>query len=150
MTLIIARDDPRDPQATALLRASHRLMETLFSADENHFLSIDALAEPNVHFFSAREGGAVLGCGALANMGEYGELKSMFTAPEARGRGVAAMVLARLEEEAREQGLSVVRLETGDLLHEAVRLYARHGFLQRGAYGAYEENTSSIFMEKLL
>ena len=92
----------------------------------------------------------MLGCGALAVQDGYGELKSMFTAPEARGKGVAARILDRLEEKARALGLPVIRLETGDLLHEALRLYARHGFVQRGPFGSYREDPASIFMEKTL
>ena len=56
MTLIIEVCDPHDPQATALLEASHALMESLFEPGECHFLSIDALCTPDIHFFIAREG----------------------------------------------------------------------------------------------
>jgi putative acetyltransferase len=150
MSLTIAPDDPADPAASALLTASHALMERLFPAESNHFLSIDELKAGNIHFYTARQGATVLGCGALAVQDGYGELKSMFTAPEARGKGVAARILDRLEEKARALGLPVIRLETGDLLHEALRLYARHGFVQRGPFGSYREDPASIFMEKTL
>ena len=43
--------DPRDPQATALLRQSHALMQTLFEPEENHFLDIDELCVPAIRFF---------------------------------------------------------------------------------------------------
>ncbi|SFR11386.1 GNAT family N-acetyltransferase [Poseidonocella sedimentorum] len=150
MSPVVAQSDPRDPDASALLRASHALMMRLFSPEENHFLSVDALGAPNIRFVTARVGGRVMGCGALKICDGYGELKSMFTAPEARGKGVAAAVLTHLEAEARKEGLPVIRLETGDLLHDAHRLYARHGFSVCDAFGDYEETPSSIFMEKLL
>ena len=146
----IAPADPGAPEVRALLAESHALMQRLFSPEENHFLSIDALRGPDIRFFAAREGDAVLGTGALALRDGYGELKSMFTAEAARGRGVAALLLERLEEEARKEGLDLLRLETGDLLTAAHRLYARAGFVACGPFGDYKANGSSLFMEKRL
>ena len=92
----------------------------------------------------------MLGCGALAVRGGYAELKSMFTAEAARGRGVGRAVLARLEAEALELRLDCLRLETGNLLHAAIRLYRRAGFVEVAPFGSYEANQTSLFMEKLL
>jgi putative acetyltransferase len=150
MTLLVEPGDPRDPEAAALLAASHALMESLFPAEENHYLSVDALAAPGIRFFVARRDGRVLGCGALASRDGYGELKSMFVAEEARGTGVADALMARLEAEARGAGLPLLRLETGSALAAAQRLYARHGFGFRGPFGDYTENATSRFMEKRL
>ncbi|PTX57520.1 putative acetyltransferase [Litoreibacter ponti] len=148
--MIVERGNPRDPQVTALLQASHALMESLFPPEDNHYLSIDALCVPEVHFFIAREGDTVLGCGALKDKGDYGEVKSMFTGEAARGKGAASAILTRLEAEARAQGLSVLKLETGSLLHAAHKLYAKHGFTRCGPFGAYLANETSLFMEKPL
>jgi putative acetyltransferase len=148
--MIVERGDPRDPQVTALLQASHALMESLFPPEDNHYLSIDALCVPEVHFFAARDGDTVLGCGAFKTMGDYGEVKSMFTAEAGRGKGVASAILTQIDAQARELGLASLKLETGDLLHAAHKLYAKHGFILCGPFGDYEENKSSIFMEKPL
>ncbi|SDW66392.1 GNAT family N-acetyltransferase [Litoreibacter albidus] len=148
--MIVERGDPRDPQVTALLHASHALMESLFPPEDNHYLSIDALCVPEVHFFAARDGDAVLGCGAFKVMGDYGEVKSMFTAEAGRGKGVASAVLNAIEAQARDLGLKDLKLETGDLLHAAHKLYAKHGFTICGPFGDYTENKSSVFMEKPL
>lgn len=125
-------------------------MQSLFAPEENHFLSIDELCRPGIHFFAAREGTQVLGCGALAVKGPYGEIKSMFVDPSARGKGVAAQLMDAIEDKARDLNLDAMMLETGDLLHDAHRLYGRMGFSVRGPFGEYIENTSSIFMEKTL
>lgn len=148
--MIVERGDPRDPQVTALLHASHALMESLFPPEDNHYLSIDALCVPEVHFFAARNGDAVLGCGAFKVMADYGEVKSMFTAEAGRGKGVASAVLNAIEAQARDLGLKDLKLETGDLLHAAHKLYAKHGFTICGPFGDYTENKSSVFMEKPL
>lgn len=147
-TLRIVRDDPRDPGAAALLRASHALMQSLFPPEENFFLEIDALCAPDIRFFTARIDDRVLGTGALAIRDGYGEVKSMFVSETARGQGVAGALLERIQAEARALGLPCLRLETGNLLHDAHRLYARHGFAPRGPFGDYPDAPSSIFLEK--
>jgi len=146
----IARSNPRDPGATALLQASHALMESLFPPEDNHYLSVDALCLPGVHFFTASEAGQTLGCGALKAMGDYGEIKSMFTAETGRGKGIASAILTRLEAEARALGLHALKLETGNSLHAAHRLYARHGFETCAKFGDYPDSPSSLFMSKQL
>lgn len=142
--------DPRDPQATALLHQSHALMQALFDPEDNHYLEIDALCVPSIRFFVARDGNETLGCAALANKGDYGEIKSMFVAPEARGRGIAHKLMQRLIDEARAQGLPQIKLETGDKLVEAVALYRAHGFKTCGPFGDYQHSRTSIFMTRSL
>ncbi len=74
----------------------------------------------------------------------------MFVAETARGLGVGAALLDRLEAEAREKSVPVLMLETGNLLHAAHRLYTRAGFVERGPFGDYPAANSSLFMEKRL
>ena len=148
--IIVERGNPRDPQATALLESSHALMQALFPPEDNFFLSIDDLCTLDIRFFVGRQGMTILGTGALAIKDGYGEVKSMFTAEAARGKGVAAAILRAVEDEARAEGLPWLRLETGNVLHAAHRLYERQGFTRCGPFGDYPEAASSIFMEKSL
>lgn len=148
--LVIEPADPRAPGPRALLNASHALMQKLFSPEDNYYLEIDALCTADIHFFAAREGEQTLGTGALAVRDGYGEVKSMFTATEARGKGVAAALLRQLEDHARGLGLALLRLETGDTLNDAQRLYTRHGFVRCDAFGDYPAEGASVFMEKTL
>ncbi|KZY32269.1 acetyltransferase [Roseovarius sp. HI0049] len=148
--LIVERADPLAPGPKALLETSHALMREMFEPEENYFLDFEALRGEDVRFYAAREGEVTLGTGALALKDGYGEVKSMFTAPEARGRGVGAAILRALEDEARALGLPLLRLETGDPLATAVRLYERAGFTRCGIFGDYRPNASSVYMEKPL
>jgi len=148
--LTIAPGDPRGAEAAALLRQSHDLMGALFPPEDNFFLDAEALCTPDIRFFVALRGGETVGTGALALRAGYGEVKSMFVAEAARGQGVAEALLARIEAEARAHGLPYLRLETGDRLIAALRLYARHGFERRGPFGDYPDAASSVFMEKAL
>ena len=151
MTVTIRKGSPREPGAEALLRASHALMAALFPPDENFALDIGELDRPGIVFLVAEgAGGAILGTGALALRDGYGEVKSMFTAPQARGQGVAARILEALEAEARAAGLTALKLETGEALEAAVRLYTRVGFRPSGPFGDYTENRTSRFYEKAI
>ncbi|NDW54729.1 GNAT family N-acetyltransferase [Aliiroseovarius sp. PrR006] len=150
MTVQVVPGDPRDPQATALLQQSHALMESLFPPEDNFFLNIDDLCVPEISFFVAREGDTVLGTGALADKGAYGEVKSMFVSPEARGKGVGEALLQQIEATSRAQGHTAMKLETGNVLYAAHRLYERAGFTTCGPFGDYPEANSSLFMEKAL
>ncbi len=142
--------DPRSPEGSALLGASHALLTSLYPPEDNYFLSVDELAAPDIDFWIAEDSGRSLGCVALARFNGYGEVKSLFVDPDARGKGVGAALMATLEDRARALGLPLLRLETGDTLDEAHRLYARQGFVPTGPFGGYVEGPHSVFMEKRL
>lgn len=151
MTVTVRKGSPHEPGATALLRASHAYLASLYPAEHNHYLSIDALAAPGIAFLVAETAaGRATGCAALKRCEGYGEVKSMFVDPEARGLGTGAALMAALESEARAQGLGALRLETGDTLDAAHRLYARAGFVLTGPFGDYAPGPHSVFMEKAL
>lgn len=148
--IIVELSDPHHPQATALLRQSHALMESLFPPEDNFYLNIDDLCADNICFFTAREGDSILGTGALAIKDSYGEVKSMFVDEAARGKGAADALMRAIEDAALEAKLPIIKLETGNVLYAAHKLYKRHGFVECGPFGDYAEAQSSIFMEKVL
>jgi putative acetyltransferase len=148
--IIVAPGDPHHPQATALLQRSHALMQSLFPPEENFYLSIDDLLADDIHFFTARMGEDILGTGALRVCEGYGEIKSMFVDDAARGKGIADAILRQIEDQARKLDLPWLKLETGNVLHAAQKLYARHGFTYCGPFGDYPAIASSVFMEKRL
>lgn len=150
MSVTVEVEDPRSEEASSILRESHVFMKAMFSPDQNHFLSIDELCKDNIQLFVGRIDGVAAGTGALVEYGDYGEVKSMFTKSDFRGQGVADAILGRIVEEAIKLKLSYLRLETGDLLHEAMRLYSRFDFYDRGPFGDYEDDGSSVFLEKKL
>jgi len=150
MTLIVHQADPRAKEGRALLGASHAYLASLYPPEHNHYLSVDELAQPHIDFWVAAIDDQPLGCIALARLDGYGEVKSMYVDPASRGQGVGAALLAALEDRARGMGVPVLRLETGDDLYPAHRLYRRHGFTDCGPFGDYESGPHSVFMEKRL
>ena len=63
-------------------------------------LALDAIFAPNIRFFVARLNGAAVGCGGVAFFADFAEVKRMYVREVARGRGVAQLLLARIEQEA--------------------------------------------------
>ena len=79
----------------------------------------------------------------------------MYVRDAARGQGVADAILARIEQETRSAGLSLLRLETGIRQIAAMRLYARMGFRECAVFGDYARMApnaiaTSVFLEKRL
>src|SRR5882757_5974027 len=108
-----------------------------YPPEQRHGFSLDGIFQPHVRFFLARRQGAAVGCGGVALFPDYAEVKRMYVRDTARGQGVADAILARIEQEVRGAGLSVLRLETGVRQIAARRLYARAGFRECAAFGAY-------------
>src|SRR5439155_7672035 len=73
--------------------------------------------------------GSPVACGAVKSASPgIGSLKRMWVADTVRGLGIGRRVLEALEAEARDLGLTTLRLETNQTLHEAIRLYRGAGF----------------------
>jgi DNA-binding MarR family transcriptional regulator len=97
----------------------------------------DEMTPPAGFFVVAWLDGGPAGCGAL-KIGDQGtgEIKRMWTAPHARGLGIARKVLRSLEAKAREAGLKRLRLETNRALTEAQALYRQEGFQEVAPFNA--------------
>jgi GNAT superfamily N-acetyltransferase len=59
---------------------------------------------------------------------EIAEVKSMYLAPDHRGKGLARRLLTELERIAREHGCRASRLDTSAYLTDAVKLYRAAGY----------------------
>ncbi len=78
------------------------------------------------------------------------EVKRMYVAPRARGRGLARAVLAHLEDTARAAGAEVMVLETGLRQPEAITLYESAGYLPIAGFGFYKDADLSRCMARTL
>ena len=92
-----------------------------------------------------------LGCGAFR---QYDlntiEIKRMYTAPEARRKGIAALILRDLEQWALELSYTTSLLETGNKQPEAISLYQKLGYRNIPNFGPYESVINSICIKKNL
>ena len=157
MTLAIRPTPPDHPQVQALIAELDAYLASLYDPEDVYIVDLAGLMEPSVTFLGAWDGDTLVGCGAARVMPPepatddrpYGEVKRMFVSPARRGQRIGEQVLGALERELREAGIDRALLETGPPQVEALRLYARCGYVQRGAYGDYPDNAdASVFMEK--
>src|ERR687885_1405568 len=107
-----------EPPGDALLEAMIVELEPLYGRIDvpgAPTASPDELAAPRGAFLVGfTPGGEAIACGGVkALAGGACEIKRMYVAPGARGRGVARALLAALEDEARRLGYRVARLDTG-------------------------------------
>lgn len=119
-------------------------------ADSVFALKPEQLSDPNTKFLSARINGKAVGCIALKYIGnKQGEIKSMRVASSARKLGIGQQLLQELLTVAQREQLDSVLLETGsaDFFKPAIKLYEKFGFIRCRAFGEYEENPFSVFME---
>src|SRR5690606_31299814 len=124
-------DDPRREDVMALLREHLEDVARYSPPESVHALDVDALCAPGITFWTARDDGELLGCGALRELdARHGEIKSMRTAAGHLRRGVGAAVLRHIVEEAKRRHYSRLSLETGSMeaYVPARALYSRFGF----------------------
>lgn len=119
------------PAAARDVRSIHRLLEPY--ARRRILLGKDlvVLYESVQQFLVAEdETGAVIGCGALHVMWEdLGEIRTLIVADEWLHRGVGSALVERLEESARQLGLSRLFCLTFE-----VEFFGRHGFAPIGEH----------------
>lgn len=144
--------DPGHPDAQALIRLSEAYMSALYPSESNHFEPADGLRPPQGAFYGVWRDGQLVGCGGLKRFEAegYGEIKRLFVLDTECGRGVARQLMARLEADLRAGGLGLARLETGIHQPEALALYRRLGYIERGPFGGYAPDPLSAFFEKAL
>jgi putative acetyltransferase len=149
MRIAIREDDLRGEAIAGLLQ-SHLDFAAEHSPPESvHALNLAALRQPDITFWCAWDGDKLLGCVALKQLDPaHGEIKSMHTAPSARGRGVARKLLAHLMTAARKRGYRRLSLETGSMeaFAAARALYQSFGFGTSAPFGDYVLDPYSEFM----
>jgi putative acetyltransferase len=150
ISLIIATESAGSPDAVTLLQGRDAELSALYTPEQSFRIPIEKHVRDDVIFLMARENGIAIGCGALQLHSGYGELKSMYVVPAARGNRLAQSLVATLENLARERGLSKLKLETGIHSHAAIRTYERAGYARCERFGDYPLAPTSVFMKKTL
>ena len=159
--LEIAPDALTGADATSLIAALNAELSARYpEPGATHFRLDPGEVAPGAGvFLVARRRGRPVACGALRLLRDaavarqlgprVGELKRMYVAPDARGKGVGRALLDRLEAEARSLGVTRLVLETGTRQAEALALYRRAGFTEIAPYGEYAASSAtSICMAK--
>lgn len=147
-------EDPRAPDVAALLAELIAYIEDLYPEDEDDPpapWTHDSLAAFGA-FLVARIDGRPAACGGLAPMADPAtlEIVRMYVRPAHRGGALADQILTALEAEARAKGAHTLLLRCGPRQPAALRVYARNGYTQRGAFAHHREHETNVFLEKTL
>jgi GNAT superfamily N-acetyltransferase len=139
--------------AVRLVEAMVTEMEELYDLRAGTGLGLSAppadFSPPGGAFLVVYEDGKpVAGGGVKRDEDGIAEIKRMYVAPGARGRGLGRQLLEALEEEARALGYARIRLDTGARQPEARAMYERAGY---HAVDDYNGNPQATFWgEKVL
>lgn len=142
-----------DPEVIELVARSDAYLDALYPPESNHAEPLETLISETSAFFAAYLDDRLVACGAVKVVDDdvrYGEIKRLYVDERARGRGLAVAVMRQLEDHAHAAGAALVRLEAGPSQPEAIGLYRKLGYTDRGPFGAYRPDPLSVFMEKAL
>lgn len=145
----IELDDLSGADVAAFLDEHVEEMKSVSPPESKHALDLDSLRRPEISFWIIRDGDALAGCGALKELdSQHGEIKSMRTASDFRGRGVAAALLSHIIDEAKNRGYQRLSLETGsmDFFKPARALYEKFGFVYCQPFAEYRDDPNNVFM----
>ena len=140
-----------DPQGIILRKRQRTELDARYGCDDHEPGPPPSTEDIAVFLLAFDADGDALGCGALRALDTgSAEVKRMYVVPESRGSGVAAAILAALEDTAREKGWATLKLETGDAQPDAIRFYEREGYLRIPRFGHYVNSDISVCYEKTL
>lgn len=148
--ITIAEERADSPDAMQLIAELDAAL-SIYAPESRHGYSIEKLLREGVVFFVARHDDVAVGCGGVQFFGtEYAEVKRMYVRPDQRGLGLGKRILAHIEGYTRQQGIDVLRLETGIHQDAAIGLYEQMGFQRIPPFGNYHEDPVSLCFEKRL
>lgn len=101
----------------------------------------------------AFSGNDVAGVGAYRRTSDtVCEMKRLYVSPAFSGQGIGRQLANALFDAARADGYSLMQLDTGTLMKEAIAMYESLGFYRIAPYSVYPEKLLPylVFMEKPL
>lgn len=146
----IARlDDPDSAHLLADYEAELAGQGIVLQRGEGGGVGPEEMVAPHGVFLLVELGRETVACGGIRRLsGDIAEVKRMYVAPAARGRGVGRALLARLEDEARLLGCRLARLDTGRGMVAALSLYRAAGYREIPDYNGNPH--AGHWMEKSL
>lgn len=147
------------PDVVTMTDTVQRFYTGLYGGPDESPVDPGEFRPPNGAFFVAYDGDVPVAMGGwrFLTPGDRGvtgrrpvEIKRMYVAEHARGRGVARALLAHLEQIAGTAGADWVQLETGRPQIAAVALYRSSGYEDAEKFGHYADEDGQVSLRKRL
>ena len=155
--LVLRRVRFADPDAQLLVAAVQQEYVARYGGPDETPLEPAYLEPPDGAFFVGYLDGRPVATGAwrrsrvkALGSAATAEVKRMYVAPTARGRGLARSMLALLESSAADAGAEALVLETGTRQPEAMALYESSGYQPVPGFGLYKDEPLSRYYGKRL
>lgn len=145
----IGRTSPKSTDFHKLVEMLDKDLWTRYPETQQQYETHNKIAL-DARVILAYEADKAVGCGCFRETDDPGivEIKRMYVMEEARGKGIAKLILKELEAWALEEGKKGAILETGTRQPEAVSLYSKLGYKKISKYGPYVNLEESICMGK--
>lgn len=149
------------PDVVALTRDVQAHYSKLYGGPgDESLVDVADFQAPTGHFLVGYLDGVPVAMGGWRRLGHRpglpspntAEIKRMYVAPSAQGRGLSRVVLAELEDSARAAGLDWLVLETGQPQTSAIGLYRSSGYVEVDGtpYGHYLGEPDVVHLGKSL
>lgn len=142
-------DDLNGEEVKKFLEDHLEDMRAISPPESKHALDLEELKRSDITFWTMWHEKQLVGCGALKELSsQEGEIKSMRTSPDSRGKGLGSEMLHHIIKEAKSRCYSRVFLETGSMEYfsPAHKLYFKHGFIECEPFASYKKDPNSVFM----
>lgn len=151
MKILLQRVDNKHPDLLKLVQQLDEELKITDGDDHDFYDQYNGL-EDIKHLLLAYTENRATACGGFKAIDNAtAEVKRMYTAQEARGKGLARAVLQEVELWAKQEGFERLVLETGVRQHSAIALYQKTGYQRMVEnYGPYKGVAESLCFSKLL
>ncbi|NEU07699.1 GNAT family N-acetyltransferase [Flavihumibacter sp. R14] len=146
----LLRTDSDNPDFRTLVALLDTYLSKMDGEEHSFYAQYNKLDKIH-HVVVAYDNRKAAGCGAIKTFtSNTAEVKRMYVHPDNRQKGIASLILAELEQWARELKFDNCILETGKRQAEAINLYQKMDYQVIENYGQYSGVENSVCMKKSL
>ncbi|TGL60630.1 GNAT family N-acetyltransferase [Leptospira sarikeiensis] len=145
----IKLEDPNSKSAVSMMNALWEEIQTRYGFQAPNPMKGEDFQGPKTGFWIAESEENPIGSIAIVPWNDsVAELDVMYVDPKFRGTGVASDLIISLENFAKENGFTSIRLRAGAPQPEALRFYEKHGYSRIDSFGRWASDETAWCYEK--
>jgi len=148
---VIKKVDPASSPARTMMEALWEEIQTRYDFKSPNPVDPASFAGTRAGFWIAFANNEPVGSIAIVPLSDHeAELDIMYVVPSFRGSGIAKELLTALEQHAKENEFTIIKLRAGAPQPEALRFYEKSGFTEITAFGKWVNDVTALCFEKKL